>query len=69
MSTHIKNFEQLREYIWESRQDTYQWLIQNLEDLSPFHLGRYQGTIIAYELMLDTLRDILKYGEDLNELE
>lgn len=69
MSHHIKTFEQLREHIWQERQDCIEILIDRLGEIEEFDIGRWRGEIDAYGNMLDTLRNILKYGEELDELD
>lgn len=60
----IKNFEDLREHIWEERYGSMESLANSIEELTEFQRGSYHGEIMAYENLLSVLRDILKYGED-----
>lgn len=60
----IKNFEQLRDYLWEDKQSCYEDLVENLEEWSEFQRGRAVGYIHGIQEVMDILRHHLKYGED-----
>lgn len=64
----IRTFEQLREYIWEEKQSSADCLIDRIEELNTFEQGRWKGEIDAYDNLLQVLRNILEYGEDLDEM-
>lgn len=59
----IKTFEELRTRIWEERQYMLEHIAENLEESTEFMRGQWSGEIVAYDCMLDTLRNSLKYGE------
>lgn len=65
----IRTFEELREYIWQEKQDAADCLLDRMEELSRFQIARWKGEIDGYDNILMVLRNILKHGEDLNELE
>lgn len=58
-----KNFEQLREFLWEERLSILETLNERLEELTAFQQGRYNGEIMAYDEILGILRNVLKYGD------
>ncbi len=53
--------EKLRDNLCEEKQSLMEILVERLEELSDFELGRYQGEIAAYDDVLQMLRNILKY--------
>lgn len=59
----IKTFEELREHLWEARQDTMECLVDRLEDLTPFEQGKYIGQAACYYKVMDILRNSMKYGD------
>lgn len=69
MYSDIKTFQQLREYIWEEKQSSIECFIERVSELNEFETGRWKGEIDAYDQVLHLLRNIDKYGEDLNEIE
>lgn len=54
--------ESLRMKLAEEKHSVMEILVERLEELSDFELGRYQGEIAAYDDVLMTLRNIQKYG-------
>ena len=62
MNHPIKNFEELREHLWEERHAVMECLVDRLEDTTEFERGRYVGMIHAFDDVNGTLRNILKYG-------
>lgn len=62
MTHSIKNFEELREHLWEERQYLQEELMDRLDELSEFERGRFQGEYKALDGVIGTLRNILKYG-------
>ena len=63
MTASIKTFEEFREYVFELKSDAKEYLVESLEDLSEFNRGRSIGYVDACNDILETLRQILKYGE------
>ena len=61
---HIKNFEDLREHIWQGRQGVLELLCERLEELDEFNRGLYKGEVLVYDEMLELLRRIVKYGDE-----
>lgn len=59
----IKTFEELRDYLWEERQDLAESLIDTLDETTEFDRGNFHGQYIAYSSFIRLLRDILKYGD------
>ena len=62
MNHSIKNFEELREHLWEEKQAIMEDLMERVDDLTEFERGRYQGEYRALDGVIGTLRNILKYG-------
>lgn len=60
----IKNFEELRSYLYDERYHCYEYLVDCLEELNEFQRGREVGYIHALESVMEMLRHQLKYGED-----
>lgn len=59
----IKTFEELREHLWQAKQDTMEFLVDRLGELTPFEQGRYAGEIRGYDEVINVLRDSMKYGD------
>jgi hypothetical protein len=64
MTHTIKNFEELREYFLEEKHSLMEDLIEDLESLTEFERGAYQGRYRAVDDMISVLRNILKYGAE-----
>lgn len=63
MTEVLKTFEELRDYLYEEKQHACERLVENLEELTPFQLGRIQGAIGAWDEILNVLRNTMKYGD------
>ena len=61
---YIKTFEDLREFIWEAKQDAHEALIEQMFELPPHGLGAFKGEIECYDSLLDVLREIIKHQDD-----
>ncbi len=59
----MTTFDELRDRIWEEKHAQEGDLIERLSELSAFERGRCQGSIWAYENMLNIMRGIEKWGE------
>lgn len=57
----IKKLEELRDELWEDRQNIYELLADHLEELTSFQLGRHQGEINALTNVIELLRYTIKY--------
>lgn len=69
MGSHIETFEELRDHLLEEKYFVSDSLLENLEELTEFQRGRYRGELDAYQDIIDTLRNILKYGVVGKEME
>lgn len=58
-----KTFSELQEIIYSEKYSIMELLCENLEDLTPFQLGRYQGELQAYQEVLNLLRKSIKYRD------
>ncbi len=56
-------FDELRQRIWDEKQNTIEVCIDRLEELTPFQQGIYRGEIIAYDEILNIMRGIEKWGD------
>ncbi len=59
----IKTFEQLRDYVYEQKDNVYYGLYNHLEESDRFQLGVYYGMISAYEDIHETIWQSIKHGE------
>lgn len=55
--------EELREHFISERDGDVESLIDNLAEISPFELGRYQGKCHAYDELFGYIRQKLKHGD------
>lgn len=60
----IKTFDELRSYLVETRADLLECLYDRQEESTEFQRGWWSGQIAATEDIIEILRRILKYGED-----
>lgn len=59
-----KTFEELREQVWDMKDDAITSFIEHIDDettLSDVH--RLRGEVIAYDNVLYALRSVIKYGD------
>jgi hypothetical protein len=61
MSHLIKNFEELREHLFEDKHAIMENMVDSLDDCNPLLIGRFQGQIWALDSVIATLRNIFKY--------
>lgn len=59
----VTTFEELREYILDEKRWLLELLSEQLEEISPFQLGRCQGKILALNNILEVLRNSMKHGD------
>lgn len=59
----IKTFDELREHLWQEKNDTMEMLTDRLSELSRFEQGRLVGEIHGYQNVMDILRNSMKYGD------
>ena len=56
--TQITNFHQLLDELINEKYNYMSSLVDNLDDMDDFSLGRYQGRIHCYEEIIDLINDI-----------
>ncbi len=59
----MKNLQDLRDKLHNEIEYLKDELVDNLEELTPFKIGKYKGRIRALEWVCDELRGALKHHE------
>ena len=58
--TQITNFHQLLDELINDKYICVSTLVDNLDDMDDFRLGRYQGRIHCFEEIIDLINDIIE---------
>ena len=64
MNGYPKTFDELREQVWEEKRDTIEMFVDRIDDETTMQdVHRFKGEIMAFDSVLQMLRNIIKYGD------
>ena len=64
MSAYPKTFDEFRDQVWEEKRDTIEMFVDRIDDETTMaDVNRFKGEMIAYDSVLQMLRNIIKYGD------